>query len=60
MQAILARLPDRAYFDRNSGKLAGFGAGLLGGALLMAFFTVAYSGEGFGRDPRPVEQVYFP
>ena len=58
MHAILRRLPDADWFDRNKIKLAGFTAGLIAPVFAAMFFHAARTGEGIYPLPQEPVLVY--
>lgn len=58
MDAILSRLPDHQWFERNKGKVTGLLAGTLGTTILTLFLVVAITGNPYGRELPPPEPVY--
>lgn len=58
MQAILRRLFDPAFFERNGARIGGFVAGAMGTLMLALLFSVIYTGHGIGQEPPRPEIVY--
>jgi hypothetical protein len=55
----LARLvPTAEGIARNKAKIAGFAAGVVGPLLLVALFTVIYTGHGLFVQPQPLPPIY--
>ncbi|MEM6480150.1 MAG: hypothetical protein AAF841_09695 [Pseudomonadota bacterium] len=48
-----------AFIKRSIPALAGIGAGAFIGVVAMALGTVIFTGEGFGSESEPPEQIYF-
>lgn len=58
MQALLSRLPDRAWLERHRGKLVGMFMGTFGSMVLTVFLVVAITGTPYGTTSTPPEPVY--
>jgi hypothetical protein len=58
MRRIARLLPTAEGIDRNKAKIAGFAAGIVGPLVLVALFTVLYTGYGLGETPVPLPPIY--
>ena len=58
MRRLARLLPTAEGLDRNKAKIAGFVAGVVVPLVLVALFTVIYTGHGLGETPVPVPPIY--
>ena len=58
MRRLSRLLPTAEGIDRNKAKIAGFAAGVVGPLMLVALFTVIYTGHGLWDSPPPVPPIY--
>ena len=58
MQGLTRRLPDAAWLRRNRGAILGLLAGIIVPLVLVAFFTVIYTGHGLWETPPAPPLVY--
>ncbi|MGR3491232.1 MAG: hypothetical protein ACU0DW_04170 [Shimia sp.] len=47
------------WFKRNQAAMGGLVVGAFAGVIVMLLGSVLYTGEGFGTEPEPPEQIYF-
>ena len=58
MRRLARLLPTAEGLDRNKAKIAGFAAGIVVPLVLVALFTVIYTGHGLGETPVPLPPIY--
>ncbi|MGR3467310.1 MAG: hypothetical protein ACU0CI_05475 [Shimia sp.] len=46
------------WFSRNSAAMGGLAVGAFAGVIVLLLGSVLYTGEGYGEEPEPPEQVY--
>lgn len=58
MRRLSRLLPTAEGIYRNKAKIAGFVAGVVGPLMLVALFTVIYTGHGIFEQPVPLPPIY--
>jgi hypothetical protein len=58
MRRIARLLPTADGIARNSAKIGGFAAGVVGPLVLVGFFMVLYTGYGLSEIPEPPPVIY--
>ena len=58
MRRIASLVPTAGDLDRNKAKIAGFVVGVVVPLLIVALFTVIYTGYGFGETPAVRPPIY--
>jgi hypothetical protein len=58
MRRLARLLPTAEGFERNKAKIAGFAAGVVVPLVVVALFTVLYTGHGLSETPVPLPPIY--